>query len=260
MLEKEYELFKKGDPKALEQIYSRHKRLLFWIGKQIITDEFVVECLVQDAFLRLWEYRDNIERPEHIFYFTRLVLKQSCYSHYRRSKNKFFRSVHSLDSYENYDSYLTGYDPLEVEETIMDKVIHDQHYEEIRKILPLLSGERKHLIELCLKYGFRYKAIANAMGKRVSETSKEIRSAIEDVKNLINSHDVLVSKKKIVSKEKEQNQMTEKQSLILKLRFEKKQSFTTIAQTLELSQKEVHNEFVVAYKLSQQNKFTPLNN
>ena len=69
-----------------------------------------------------------------------------------------------------------------------------------------------------------------------------------------------MSKKKIVSKEKEQNQMTEKQSLILKLRFEKKQSFTTIAQTLELSQKEVHNEFVVAYKLSQQNKFTPLNN
>ena len=133
-------------------------------------------------------------------------------------------------------------------------------YEEIRKISPLLSGERKHLIELCLKYGFRYKAIANAMGKRVSETSKEIKSAIEDLKNLINSHDVLVSKKKIVSKEKEQNQMTEKQSLILKLRFEKKQSFTTIAQTLELSQKEVHNEFVVAYKLSQQNKFTPLNN
>ena len=257
MLEKEYELLKKGDPKALEQIYSRHKRLLFWIGKQIITDEFVVECLVQDAFLKLWEYRDNIERPEHIFYFTRLVLKHSCYSHYRSSKNKFFRSVHSLDSYENY---LTVYDPLEVAENIMDKVIHDQHYEEIRKILPLLSAERKHLIELCLKYGFRYKAIANAMGKRVSETSKEIKSAIEDVKNLINSYDVFVSKKKTVSEEKAPNQMTEKQSLILKLRFEMKQSFTTIAKTLELSQKEVHNEFVVAYKLTQQNKFKPLNN
>lgn len=259
MLEKEYELLKKGDPKALEKIYVRHKRLLFWIGKQIITDEFVVECLVQDAFLRLWEYRDNIERPEHIFYFTRLVLKQSCYSHYRSSKNKFFRSVHSLESYENYENYLTGYDPLEVAENIRDKVIHDEHYEEIRKILPLLSAERKHLIELCLKYGFRYKAIANAMGKRVSETSKEIKSAIEDVKNLINSHDVLVSKKKTVSEEKAQNQMTEKQSLILKLRFEKKQSFTTIAKTLEISQKEVHNEFVVAYKLTQQNKFKPLN-
>ncbi|MFV0141110.1 RNA polymerase sigma factor [Empedobacter falsenii] len=257
MLEKEYELLKKGDPKALEQIYSRHKRLLFWIGKQIITDEFVVECLVQDAFLKLWEYREKIEKPEHIFFFTRLVLKHSCYSHYRSSKNKFFRSVHSLDSYENY---LTVYDPLEVAENIMDKVIHDQHYEEIRKILPLLSAERKHLIELCLKYGFRYKAIANAMGKRVSETSKEIKSAIEDVKNLINSYDVFVSKKKTVSEEKAPNQMTEKQSLILKLRFEMKQSFTTIAKTLELSQKEVHNEFVVAYKLTQQNKFKPLNN
>ncbi|WP_441294596.1 hypothetical protein [Gilvimarinus gilvus] len=51
--------------------------------------------------------------------------------------------------------------------------------------------------------------------------------------------------------------MTEKQSLILKLRFEKNQSFTTIAKTLELSQKEVHNEFVVAYQLYQQKSLNP---
>jgi len=257
MLEKEYELFKKGDPKALEQIYSRHKRLLFWIGKQIVYDEFVVECLVQDAFLKLWEYRDNIERPEHIFYFTRLVLKQSCYSHYRRSKNKFFRSVHSLDSYENYDSYLTGYDPLEVAENIKDKIIHDQHYEEIRKILPLLSAERKHLIELCLKYGFRYKAIANAMGRGITETTNEIKRAIADLQNILSHQEKLANKNKTVSETKKKNQMTEKQSLILKLRFEKKQSFTTIAKTLELSQKEVHNEFVVAYQLYQQKSLNP---
>ncbi|MFV0149458.1 sigma-70 family RNA polymerase sigma factor [Empedobacter falsenii] len=257
MLEKEYELLKKGDPKALEKIYVRHKRLLFWIGKQIITDEFVVECLVQDAFLRLWEYRDNIERPEHIFYFTRLVLKQSCYSHYRSSKNKFFRLVHSLESYENYDIYLTGYDPADNIQNLIDHDRQQQYYEEIIKVLPLLSAERKHLIELCLNYGFRYKAIANAMGRGITETTNEIKRAIADLQNILSHQEKLANKNKTVSETKKKNQMTEKQSLILKLRFEKKQSFTTIAKTLELSQKEVHNEFVVAYQLSQQKSLNP---
>ena len=70
----------------------------------------------------------------------------------------------------------------------------------------------------------------------------------------------MVNKSKTVYPVEKQEKMTEKQSLILKLRLEKKQSFTSIAKTLELSQKEVHNEFVVAYKLTQQNKFKPLNN
>lgn len=257
MLEKEYELFKKGDPKALEQIYSRHKRLLFWIGKQIIDDEFVVECLVQDAFLRLWEYREKIESPKHILFFLKLVLKYSCYSHYYKPKNKFFRSVHSLESYENYDIYLTGYDPADNIQNLIDHDRQQQYYEEIIKVLPLLSTERKHLIELCLNYGFRYKAIAKVMGRGITETTNEIKRAIADLQNILSHQEKLANKNKTVSETKKKNQMTEKQSLILKLRFEKKQSFTTIAKTLELSQKEVHNEFVVAYQLYQQKSLNP---
>ena len=258
MLEKEIELLKKGDPKALDQIYVRHKRLLFWIGKQIVDDEFVVECLVQDVFLKLWEYREKIESPDHIFFFLKLVMKHSCYSHYRKPKNKFFRSVSSLESYENYQNYLAGYDPAD---NIRNLINHDrqQHYfDEIIKVLPLLSVERKHLIELCLKHGFQYKAIAHAIGRGITETSNEIKHAIEDLKKILNHQDKL-TRSKTVSFTEKKDQINERQSLILKLRCEEKQSFTTIAKTLELSQKEVHNEFIVAYKFTQQNKAQSLN-
>ena len=260
MLEKEFELLKKGNSTALERIYVRYNKRIFWFGKQIIEDEFVVECLVQDAFLRLWEYREKMKSPDHIFFFLRYAMKYSCYSHFAKPKNKFFRTVSSLESYENYQSYLAGYDPADSIENLIDHDRQQHYFDEIIKVLPLLSDERKHLIELCLKYGFRYKAIAKVMGRGITETSNEIKRAIVDLQNILNKQEKLASKNNIVSEVKEQNQMTEKQSLILKLRCEEKQSFTTIAQTLELSQKEVHNEFVVAYKLSQQNKFTPLNN
>ncbi|MGV0977768.1 RNA polymerase sigma factor [Empedobacter falsenii] len=258
MLEKEFELLKKGNSTALERIYVRYHKRIFWFGKQIITDEFVVECLLQDAFVRLWEYREKMESPDHIFFFLRLVMKHSCYSHYRKPKNKFFRSVSSLESYENYQNYLAGYDPADNIRNLIDHDRQQHYFDEIIKVLPLLSVERKHLIELCLKHGFQYKAIAHAIGRGITETSNEIKHAIEDLKKILN-HQNKLTRSKTVSFTEKKDQINERQSLILKLRCEEKQSFTTIAKTLELSQKEVHNEFIVAYKFTQQNKAQSLN-
>ena len=259
MLEKEFELLKKGNSTAFERIYVRYNKRIFWFGKQIIEDDFVIECLVQDAFLRLWEYREKMESPDHIFFFLRLVMKYSCYSHYAKPKNKFFRTVSSLESYENYQSYLAGYDSANVLENLNEQETQQHYFDQIIKVLPLLSAERKHLIELCLKHGFQYKAIAKAMGRGITETSNEIKHAIADLKMILNHQDKLVIKTKTVSTVEKQNQISETQSLILKLRCERKQSFANIAEELQLSQKEVHNEFIVAYKFTQQNKVKFLN-
>ena len=58
-----YVLLKNGNPAALVNIHARYYRRIFWVGKQLIGDEFVIETLVQDAFLKLWEKRDLIQRP-----------------------------------------------------------------------------------------------------------------------------------------------------------------------------------------------------
>lgn len=259
MLEKEFELLKKGNSTAFEDIYIRYNKRMFWIGKQIIDDEFVVECLVQDAFVKLWEYREKIESSDHIFFFLRFVMKYSCYSHYTKPKNKFFRTVNSLESYENYQSYLAGYDPADVIENLNDQEMQQLYFDEIIKVLPLLSTKRKHLIELCLKHGFQYKSIAQAMGRGMTETSNEIKRAIEDLKKILSHQDKLTIKTKTVSTVEKQDQISETQSLILKLRCEHKQSFANIAEELHLSQQEVHSEFIVAYKFTQQNKVQSLN-
>ncbi|WP_146810825.1 RNA polymerase sigma factor, partial [Empedobacter brevis] len=215
MLEKEFELLKKGNSTALERIYIRYHKRIFWFGKQLIKDEFVVESLLQDVFLKLWEYREKMESPDHIFFFLRFVMKYSCYSHYAKPKNKFFRTVNSLEDYENYQSYLAGYDSTDVIENLNEQEIQQHYFDEIIKVLPLLSTERKHLIELCLKHGFQYKVIAHSMGRGITETSNEIKRAIDDLKNILSHQDKLIIKTKTVSTAEKQDQISETQSLIL---------------------------------------------
>ena len=116
-----YELLKKGNPTSLEHIHLRYKRLLFWLARQMIEDDFVVETLVQDTFLKLWLHRDSIESPNHILGFLRFVLKRDCISYFNSPKSKFTRLINSLERYENYEDYLVGYDPLEDEEYLLSQ-------------------------------------------------------------------------------------------------------------------------------------------
>ncbi len=54
-MEREFKLLKEGHPDAMEFIYARYRQKLFWMGKSLIKDEFVIENILQDTFLGLWK-------------------------------------------------------------------------------------------------------------------------------------------------------------------------------------------------------------
>lgn len=246
-----YELLKKGNPTSLEHIYLRYKRLLMWLGRQMLDDDFVVETLVQDTFLKLWLHRDSIETPNHILGFLRFVLKRDCISYFNAPKNKFARLVDSLERFENYQDYLIGYDPLQDKEHLLHQDSDQKKFDEVNKVLKVINPKRKHLIELCLQYGFRYKPIAEAMGSSVKDISNEVSRAIDDLRKILkeNSNEKLAVKSQ--KNKVQQDELSSQQIKIMSRRFEQKSSFAVIARELKISEKEVHLEFLHVYQYLQ---------
>lgn len=243
-----YELLKKGNPTALEHIHLRYKRLLFWVGWQVLKDDFVVDTIVQDTFLKLWLHRDTIETPDHITGFLRFVMKRDCISYVTAPKNKFNRLVASLESFENYQDYLVGYDPLHDRENLLSQESEQKNFDEVTKVLPVLHPKRKHLIELCLEYGFQYKPIAEAMGSSVAGISNEVSRAIDDLRKILRVSSFEQPQEKALDNKERSEKLSSQQLDILKRRFEQRSSFAVIARELQLLEKEVHREFLYAYQ------------
>jgi len=243
-----FKLLKEGNPVALNHLHLRYKRLLFWLGWQVLKDDFVVDTIVQDTFLKLWTHRDTIETPDHITGFLRFVMKRDCIAYVSAPRNKFTRLMASLDSFENYQEYLAGYDPLKDKEYLHSQESDQNKFDEIKNVLPVLNPKRKHLIELCLEYGFQYKPIAEAMGSSVTGISTEVSKAIDELRKILRVTSFEQPEEKAELKEEQSEQLSSQQLEIIKRRFEKKSSFAVIAKELQLPEKEVHREFLYAYQ------------
>lgn len=252
-----FQLLKQGAPTALALIYVKHSRLIFWIANDLIKDRFVINSLVQDTFLKLWEHRDTIESPKHIFYFLRFVITRECTYYYARPKHKFQRSISSLENFGDYQNYMTGYDPVRDGEHLEAQKIQQQDFDQIKNILPFLSPARKHLIELCLKHGFRYKIIADLMGKSITETSNEVKRAIEDIKTIVNQGSSFEINQRPAGELKKEAKLTQEQETVLQLRCEEQYSFAAIATKLDIPEKQVHRSFMSAYRISQYTHHQP---
>ena len=78
------ELLRQGDQKAFKEIYSRHWKKLFSIGLRKVEDPAVVEGIVQDIFLRVWERRESLQ-VENLEAYLVAAVRYACINHLKTS-------------------------------------------------------------------------------------------------------------------------------------------------------------------------------
>jgi DNA-directed RNA polymerase specialized sigma24 family protein len=239
-----YTAFRDGDERALTWTYTRYYRALCNHGRQIIDDEFTVSCIVQEAFLKGWQFRERMENMRHIYCFIQQDVSWKCYAYLANPANRFHRSLVHTDALENYSS-----------------CYHDQHLEDasfceerkikaIEEAQPYLPANGHTIMTLYFKHGMSYKKIARRFGAFVPAISTEVCKSLESLKKVVHAQKKLELKPKGADDNGEaytKNSDTEMQQ-IFKLRYEHKLSFAAIAEKLAITQGEVQRQYVGAHR------------
>jgi len=247
-----FQSFKSGDEAGLNYFYHAHYDYYAWRAERFVKDDVVAHAIAQEAFLRLWLMRDIIRDTAHLHEFLGQQLRDAGMAYYRKTLNRFHRSMLRLDGIEDFQEFMLGY---EMEEEQEEDIVYlerleaekQRQLEQINCLLPNLTDQQQLFIRLCLRYGFSYERIAYHLGgisdyevaQRVEQCIANLKAALSDTAKLDNA----TRTKPLIT----EGMLTEEQAQVLAMRYDLQYSFEEIAEALQLDDTKVKSLFVQAY-------------
>lgn len=239
-------LFNQGSEIGLSGLYNLYYAPLIRYGLRIILDHFVIENIIQDAFLKAWRFRERFTGGRHIYCFIRLNIKWACYDYYRRPEKRWLE----YSEYVDYSAF--GYLPdFDLEEPVCQD---EEMLKSIYEIMPYLPVNRQTILELYFKYGFSYKQIAKRYGSSVASISNELHEGLAYLKKIIHAKKQITPASTPVpsAKHSADEHLTGEKLQLFKLRYENKLPFDVIAAKMNLPQPYVQQQYAAAHaKLKQ---------
>lgn len=175
--------FRQGQENALAFFYERFYKPLLWYGRGLLQDEFTVSCIVQEAFVKVWDYRENIMSVKHLYCFLRQEITWKIYAWCRNPRNRFIRQWVRDGETEQYSDDFARYDA----EDLAFKMAYDEEcHQLLMNAIGFLPPKYRNLMDLYLKHGVNYRQLSMRMGTSDQKVAKEMKRALEKIKSIIN--------------------------------------------------------------------------
>lgn len=263
--ERYFQYFKDGNELGFNYFYNAYYSYYAFRAFRFVKEELVAHSIAQDAFLRLWVFRNSINDVDHLHAFVKTQMTEAGKNYYGNTTLRFHRAMLRIDSIEGADDFLLGY-AEEVaddnEDTTYLAKLEKEKKERIDKLnsfLPNLNENQKLFLRLCLKYDFNYERVSHYIGgissyevaNRFEKCLELLKGALTDT-NKLNDSAVYKRSKKIVT----EGELSEEQASILNLRYELQYSFDEIAKQLKLKDEKVRELFIQAHAVIKKRKQT----
>lgn len=239
-------LFKAGDETALNYVYSRYYKPLFHHGKKIVDDEFMVSCMLQEAFLKGWQFREIMENQQHIYCFIRLNLTWQCYSYLKNPTRKLY------DPIPEYMQVADGNNWFAEQDETSGAMFNESRLQLIEAAIPYLPPNRQTILSLYFKYGFSYKKIARRFAMSNTAVHLEMNKGLEQLKKIILLKKKVSTAATTTADRKQQPDysgiMPPEMWHIFKYRYEQKMGFETIAEKMNLEPVYIRQQYIEAHK------------
>ncbi|WP_262245352.1 sigma factor-like helix-turn-helix DNA-binding protein [Parapedobacter soli] len=251
--------FKAGDEAGLAYFYRIYYPHYVYRAERFVKDDLVANIIAQEAFLRLWLMREVIRDTDNLHEFLSQQLHEAGMAYYRKSLNRFHRSMLRLDGIEDFQEFMLGYeleDEAEEDAVYLEQLEAEKQrqLEQVNRLLPNLTDQQQLFLRLCLRYSFNYDRIAYHLGgisdyevaQRVEQCIAHLRAALADTTKL----DSATRTKPLIA----EGMLTEEQAQVLAMRYDLQYSFEEIAAALQLDDTRVKSLFVQAYAVINKNK------
>lgn len=184
--------YQKGDENALSILISRHQKELFSFIFYKLMDEELANDVFQDTFMKiivsLKERRYNDDGK--FILWAKRIAHNLIIDHYRL-KSKHIKV--SETTYENEEFSI--FDLLkETEENIEERLITNQIYDDLMKMLVFLPENQQEVIKLRFFDGLSFKEIAEQTNTSINTTLGRVRYALINMRKIMEENQVILTR------------------------------------------------------------------
>lgn len=184
--------YQKGDENALSILISRHQKELFSFIFYKLMDEELANDVFQDTFMKiivsLKEGRYNDDGK--FILWAKRISHNLIIDHYRL-KSKHIKV--SETTYENEEFSI--FDLLkETEENIEERLITNQIYDDLMKMLVFLPENQQEVIKLRFFDGLSFKEIAEQTNTSINTTLGRVRYALINMRKIMEENQVILTR------------------------------------------------------------------
>lgn len=169
-----WQRFKQGDEEAFTLLYRQYVRVLYSYGKKLIADDEIVQDLVQDLFIDLWQGRSRLADAESPRFYL-----------FRSLRRRIHRSVNgNLNaSWEELDD---AFHPvmLPKEHEIIESEQFQKQKSELDVWLKSLPGRQYEVIMLRFYQDFSYAQISQMLTINEQSVRNLVQRAVSRLRQL----------------------------------------------------------------------------
>ena len=165
-----WDAFRTGDRLAFETIYDRYVQVLYSYGYKLSADGPLVQDLIQDLFIDIWNSRERLGPTDSIKFYL-----------FRSLRRKLARAAQKAGQYDPLDDGQADYFGLSLDPE--SELIEDQsavvRKAQLERALGQLTRRQKEAIYLRFYQGLSYEEVADVMALEMKSTYNLVSRTLE---------------------------------------------------------------------------------
>lgn len=161
-----------GDKQTFTELYNQYWKQVYNFSRLYLTSAEAAEEVVQEVFIKLWEFRENISEDQNLKGLLFITTRNLIFNKHRKSVNEEFYRMTVLAALEK------SYD-------IEEEIEANDLREYIDQLIEDMPPRRREIFNLSRKEHKSYKEIAEQLGISEKTVENQISEAIKYLKKNI---------------------------------------------------------------------------